>query len=312
MRAFLLGFVLVCGCKGEPKRDPAPAEPAPAPAPVEPTPVRVVRDAGVDRAVWRTRIEHTPGETVITWVNGPNRFGDEIWVGSSAIGVAALEPDTGAQISREPKAGPFLKRPEDPEAIRTARVAGATVQVTRSAIERAGMWRYAWEDRADLGVAGPLRFGDVVAVVADEALIGLGWDDGRERWRLEERFAHDPDALRAGAGNVLRTVSLEGGVGPVIIDPESGEVVRRGHRARGEQVLAAAWTAGGALAVVVRRDRSMKDDALAMFDASGALVWEWPLPVPDEPRVDPAGLLADGDGFVLFYDGRYAARFDAP
>jgi len=51
---------------------------------------------------------------------------------------------------------------------------------------------------------------------------------------------------------------------------------------------------------------------LAVFDAAGALAWTWPLPRPDVPRADPVGLLGDGDGFVLFYDGRYVARFARP
>ena len=55
-----------------------------------------------------------------------------------------------------------------------------------------------------------------------------------------------------------------------------------------------------------------RDYGVHWNDADGTLVWQWALPRPDAPRVDPVGLLDDGDGFVLFYDGRYVARFAAP
>jgi len=298
-------WLCVLGCKDASERK-APT-PAPTPA-LAPTPV----PAPADGAVWRTRVEAIPGHSVLTWVNGPRRFGNEIWVGSSAIGVAALEPETGKLLSQERESGPFLKRSADPDTLRTVRVGGAEVSVTRESMARTGAWRHTFAEPVALGVGGPLVVGETAAAVVDDALVGIRWQDGEQIWRSEGRFSHVAGSLRAGAGAVLLAVAHDGGVGPALVDPESGALIRGGDRAPGLHALAAAWLPGGELAVVVRRDSSLQHDALAVFDAGGHLAWQWPLPRPDQPRTDPVGLIGDGDGFVLFYDGRYCARFARP
>lgn len=318
--ALLCACAVAIGCKESRKRADAPtvgavpasaAEGERAGPEAEPAPPS---DAGADRALWRTRVEARPGTAVLTWVNGPRRFGDEIWVGSSAIGVAALEPATGQLISHERDAEPFVRAasPDDPDLLRVVKVGGAVVSVRRDALVRADAWRYTFDDGVALGVAGPVWLGERAAAVIDETLVGLRWADGVEQWRAEGRFAHVDGGLSTAAGGVLRAVSLDGGVGPTWLDAATGAVRRAGDRAPGLSALAAAWLPGGELAVVVRRDGSLRDDALAVFDGEGRLAWQWSLPRPDEPRVDPVGLLGDGDGFVLFYDGRFCARFPRP
>lgn len=315
----IAGLALLCacavGCKDKaPRSEPPVAEPERATASVASS-EEAPADAGPDRALWRTRVESIPGQTVLTWVNGPRRFGDQIWVGSSAIGVAALEPATGKLLSQEREAEPFVRAlpdPDDPDLLRVTRVGGASLSVRRDAIVRDGAWRYAFGEPVALGVAGPLWLGEHAAAVVDETLIGLRWRDGVEVWRASGRYSYVESSLSAGAGEVLRAVSLDGGVGPAWLDAATGAVRRSGERAPGLAALAAAWLPGGELAVVVRRDTSMRDDALVLFDADGGLAWQWSLPAPDEPRVDPVGLLGDDDGFVLFYDGRYCARFPRP
>jgi len=298
----------MCACKGDPGPRKAPNTPAKAD---DAAPAGPAYDAGPDLAMWRARPEAIPGETVLTWVNGPRRFGDEIWIGSSVIGVVSLEPDSGLLISQERESGPFLKAPEDPDTVGVVRVAGESVTVTRTAIERAGGWRYAFADRADLGVSGPIVIGGVAVAVVDETLVGIDWATGAEKWRAEGRYSPVTGGLRAGAGGIVRAIALDGGIRPVAIDPATGSVTHGGHRAPGLHALAADWMPAGQLGVVVRRDGTMLRDALAVFDADGGLLYQWELPRPDAARVDPVGVFADGDGFVLFYDGRYAAKFAA-
>jgi hypothetical protein len=283
--------------------------------------------AGTGAPLWQVRIPDQPGTPVLTWVAGPVREGPMVLVGSSAIGVvqlrvsdgvvAAQYRDDGAVVRFRAQHGTGAERDPDLQG-RIIAFGSQSVRVTRRDVSRlasddpaAPSWSYAFGERTYLGVADPVLVGDIVALVADDALIGLSWDTGDVAWRAPGRYAHARGSLSSGSDQ-LRAVALAPGPGPVWLDKATGQPVRRAEAGPAGQVLAADWANKGALVVVIRLDSSLLRDAVFAFDAGGQLQWRWDLPRPDEPRVDPVGVLTEDEATFVFYDGRYAVRLATP
>lgn len=296
-------LAVTCGCRdrdGDATPPAAPRDDSPAVAP----------EPGAATAVWQTRVPDTPGTAVLTWTRGPAMTDRGVRVGSSAVGVATLDANTGAVVAHDPTAGDPAPRPGDDEPIATMDIDGDAVALARTHIARGDRWSYRFPDRADLGVAGPVRAGAVVAFARDDTLAAVRVDTGALGWEAAGRYAYATGAVAAGPDGTLRAVALDGGVGPALVSAETGERISRGAAVDAPQVVAAAWSATGALAVAIRRDTTMYDDAVVAFAPDGTLAWQWSLPRPDEPRADPIGVAIDGGAVFVFYDGRFAARFD--
>lgn len=258
---------------------------------------------------WRAELASAAAEP-LTWAVGP-RVRATVRVASSAVGAVELDPMTGAVVARDPDAPRPPPRPADEMGV--LRANGLACRLGRAALRCAGAtgaWSAPIEPAIDAGGAGPVAAGGAVAVVADEALIAFAAGDGRRLWRAPGRYATAPGALAADAAGRLRAIAVDGGAQPVAIVPATGAVAARGDRVPALVVWAAAFAPDGAAAVVVRRDASLRRDAVVAFGADGRRRWTWPLPPPDGARVDRPGVaVADGAVFV-FYDGRSVARLD--
>jgi hypothetical protein len=289
---------------------------------------------------WLIRVPHEPGVPVVERSVGPVVAGGVVVVGSSVVGFAGLDAGTGAVRWRRPGErwpgppvvhGPYVRLPGrcgEPRGACAPQVelatgrsveppvpqpAGAAPGADAIAADDAGVWRgdrwrLAFDEPVAAGLAGPVVAGDVVAWVRDDRLEAAGFGDGRPAWSADGRFAYVPGAIDVDArGDALRVISLAGGVGPARVDAADGRLLARGDTVAAIGVLAAALHDRGAV-IAVRRDGSLRDDAVAAFDADGRLLWTWPLPRPQAPRVDPIGLAATGDAVFVFFDGRLAAR----
>lgn len=169
-------------------------------------------------------------------------------------------------------------------------------------------WHLSWSRAA--GVTGPARVGSNLAWVRDHEL-QAGNRDGIA-WTAPGPHAYAPGSLSRTREDMLLALRMDSeGIRPVRVEPGAGHVVDQGEAVPGVQVLAAApWEYG--LGALVRLDRSLRRDAVVVWDAALRVRWAWMLPVPARPRIEPVGLTAvvyarDQLGLVVFHDGRFAA-----
>ncbi len=285
---FALLALLACG-DSNPKPEPKP-EPARAPEPEGFHPD------------WQRRVDDIPGTAVLTWVNGPILKDGLIQVGSSAIGVASIDARTGKVVEQDKQGGEFIERPEDLDLW----FDDGVLRLRRGSLERVGKWTHELDDEIDVGASDPVIAGDIVVMAIDRQLIGLDYATGERLWK-SDGFAHEPGTLRfLPANRLLLAVAFGDEAGPVSVSPSTGEVGSIGDTVTARMVWSATRS-DGALALVVKRDREMLRDSVVAFRGL-RLLWEWDLPRPDGPRVDPIGVLIFDDGVFVFYDGRYVVR----
>ncbi len=316
--AAVLALVACGDKKGEPSPTPPPATFDAAPA-------------GPGAPLWTTTIDGGVG-TVVAWGGGPARVGDVIVVASDAFGVAELDPATGAARVQNRADEALIRRRAmnigtrmpgmDPDLVAAVPIGGDSIVVlTRSSVARfpavksakqpSAVWEQAFDERAAVGVAGPVLAGDTLITVVDETLVGRRWDSGAVNWRAPERYASAPGSI-AQVGDTVRVVAIDPAIGPASVDPRVGKRGSTGEGVTGVEVLAAGWSAGGALVAVVRLDTSLRNDAVVGFRPDGTRAWTWKL--PSRERADHVGVLIDDKtaAAYVFYDGNRVSKFPLP
>ncbi|WP_428267951.1 hypothetical protein [Haliangium sp.] len=181
-----------------------------------------------------------------------------------------------------------------------------------------------WSRRGEraVGVAGPVRAGPGLAWIRDQVL--AAGPQGEGGWQAPGLYAYVPgslvqvDDLDPAGRQRLLAWRIDSGIRPVHIAADDGRIAGEGQAAVGIQVLAVARWDGG-LAAAVRRDTSLRNDVVYVWDRALRLRAAWPLPRPLRRRVEPVGLTAvpspHGADLAVFYDGRAAALLaidDAP
>lgn len=252
---------------------------------------------GAIAPLWQLELPRDPNLPVVRSIAGP-AVGDGIAVvGATGIGWAGVDLAAGELAWHVPGEG----RP-------------ATVRAHRGRFELRGECAHLPYARAGGCVQSvSAQTGQVTTVdwpapatpsaerlpisIADEMLSGPDWE-------AEDRF----HAIIDRTHDTVRAIRLTGGIGPVTLDATDGSSRSEGSRVQALQVLAYTLGADGGVGIVLRMDRTMLDDRVAYFDRDDRLVWTWPLPKPDSPRVDGVGIAGINRGVVVFYDARTVAR----
>ncbi len=279
-------------------------------------------DAAGPTPAWMVLLPHEPGMSVLQVSAGPLVMAGVAIVASSSIGFVGVRVSDGEVLWRQRGE----ERPEAPEQHgelawligqciylvpelppppeRGVRGCVTIVEPKSGAIELR-QWLEGDPPVPPMGLpTTAIELDGKTVRAADETLLV----DERPV-QLSGRFATVPGTLAPGPRpQTVIAVDQRGGIGPVIVDLSIASIVHAGDRVPAVQVLSAATGAAGDMALALRLDGSLMNDEVAYFDAKGALIWRWPLPRPQKPRLEPVGLALVPDGVVVFWEGNRLAK----
>lgn len=258
--------------------------------------------------------------------HAPVVVGDRILVAGSRTDYRALDIDTGAEAWHRP-GGATLSQPTVFRSTDVLLVHACDVAVGAPA-GRAVLACYDRVDPFDISVrsGGRIhvdeeRFAECAADTGAWKILSsnprsLGLLRGRCLFdaNLDTGAAtrlHDPPADTEPAADVV--AEIDGATWRQIITGGESFVERHGAPPLAGITLLAAAHGNDRGAAVIRRDSSLVNDYLAVYDA-GAVRWTWRLPAPPDPagRAGPIGVTATPQDILVFFDGSRVARFTAP
>lgn len=254
-----------------------------APAPAPPAPRSVTAPASTDSTVapdWVVRLSTTPVITTFH-TTGPVVHDGRVIVGSTAVGVASVDPATGEFIVRDGGSPPAPPRDREPAGAPDS--ARAIEPVRRS------------HPRGEVAIDDQrLRVATEVPGRFVHARGALGWTDAESGEIVALR-------LEPAAGDAARAT-----VRPVWVAFDTGAIVRSGDPVAADGVTSAAIDGAGIVAVA-RLGRDLRRHQVILWGPDGATRWRWELPAPQQARVD-ISVGFGADAVYVFYDGRDLAR----